>query len=151
MKYAVHMLIALALFSAACGGERPEGGAAQRAAEAGGKGMPTQSMRMPSMDMMPAVKAYLDSVVGAEPGELTGMMAGHRARIDQMLAAMDQDMKAMNMTADAAWRELADSTRTDLSAISRLSGEPLVLRMRAHAGRMRRLLEGHERMMQMRP
>jgi hypothetical protein len=51
-----------------------------------------QSMRMPSMDMMPA--------------------AGHRARIDQMLAAMNQDMKA---------------------------------------GRMRRLLEGHERMMQMRP
>ena len=151
MKYAVHMLIALALFSAACGGERQEGGEAARTTEGGMQGMPMQSMRMPSMDMMPAVRTHLDSVVGAEPGELPGMVAGHRARIDQMLAAMDQDMKAMNMTADAAWRALADSIRTDLSAIPRLSGEQLVLRMRAHAGRMRRLLEGHERMMQMHP
>lgn len=106
-------------------------------------------MRMPSTDMLPAVRAYLDSVVAAEPAELTALVAGHRARMEPMLSAMDQDMRAMNMTADAAWQALADSVRADLGAIPGLMGEQLVLRMRAHAGRMRRLLERHEGMMKM--
>jgi hypothetical protein len=66
-----------------------------------------------------------------------------------MLAAMDQDMKAMNMTADAAWQALADSVRSDLAALPGLAGDALMLRMRAHAGRTRRLLERHEAMMNM--
>lgn len=106
-------------------------------------------MAMPSMDMMPGVRAYLDSVARAEPGELPTMLRAHPERMEQMLTAMDQDMKAMNMTADAAWRALADSVRSDVSALPGLSGESLVLRMRAHAGRMRRLLERHESMMRM--
>jgi hypothetical protein len=136
-----HVFLVLALLATACGGDRQEGGEAARA----GEGM--QSTQMPSMDMMPTVRAYLDSIIGAEPGDLPSMVAGHRARIEQMLSAMDQDMTAMDMAADAAWQAAADSVRTDLSAISRLSGEQLVLRMRAHAGRMRRLLQMHERMM----
>lgn len=48
----------------------------------------------------------------------------------------------MNMSGDAAWRVLADSARSDLVALRGLSGEELVLRMWAHAGRMRRLRRG---------
>jgi len=143
------VLVGLSLLAAACGGRREEGAEAERAPERGTEGTAMPSMRMPSMDSLPAVRAYLDSVVRAEPGELAALVAGHRARIEPMLTAMDQDMKAMNMTADAAWHALADSVQADLTAIPGLSGEPLVLRLRAHAGRMRRLLQRHEAMMRM--
>lgn len=138
--------IPLSLLAVACGGEREPGGEAGRASE---PGMQAMAMRMPSMDMMAGARAYLDSVARAEPGELPRMVAGHRGRIEPMLTAMDQDMKAMNMTSDAAWQALADSVRSDLAALPGLSGEALVLRMRAHAGRMRRLLQRHESMMKM--
>lgn len=141
-----YFLIPLSLLAAACGGEREPGGEAGRASDSGMQGM---AMRMPSMDMIAGVRAYLDSVVRAEPGELPRMVAGHRDRMEQMLTAMDQDMKAMNMTADAPWLALADSVRSDVAALPGLSGEVLVLRMRAHAGRMRRLLQRHESMMNM--
>lgn len=146
MRHAGHFLTALSLLVAACGGERRPASQAGRASEPGMQGM---AMRMPSMDIIAGVRTYLDSVVGAEPGELPRMVAGHRDRMEQMLTAMDQDMKAMNMTADVAWQALADSVRADLAALPALSGETLVLQMRAHAGRMRRLLERHESMMRM--
>ncbi|MBI2402056.1 MAG: hypothetical protein HYV20_04845 [Gemmatimonadetes bacterium] len=149
MRHAGKVFIPLWLLLAACGGEPPEGGEAARAPDSGMAGMAMPSMRMPSMDSLPAVRAYLDSVVRAEPGELAAMVAGHRARIDRMLAAMDQDMTAMNMTPDAAWQALADSVRADMVAIPGLGGEGLVLQMRGHAGRMRRLLERHKAMMRM--
>lgn len=149
MRYAWEFLIPLSLLAAACGGERESGGEAGSASDTGMQGMAMPSMRMPSMGMMAGVQAYLDSVVRAEPGELSRMVAGHRDRMEPMLMAMDQDMKAMNMTADAAWQALTDSVRSDVAAVPGLSGEVLVLRMRAHAGRMRRLLGRHESMMRM--
>jgi hypothetical protein len=132
----------LAVLVAACGGERDASDS-----EGGVEDMPMGAMEMPSMNMMPAVRAYLDSVARAEPDELVEMAGGHAARMEELLAAMDQDMQAMNMTADAAWQALADSARADLAATTGLGGEQLMLRMRAHAGRMRRLLDMHERMM----
>lgn len=123
MRRTENVLVGLSLLWAACGGEQRQAGQSEGAQQGRMEGM---AMRMPSTDMLPSVRAYRDSVVRAEPGELPGMVAGHRDRMEQMLAAMDQDMRAMNMTAD---------------------GETLVLRMRAHAGQIRRLLEMHERMM----
>lgn len=141
--------IALWLFFGGCRGDQRRASETEGHQPGGTQDMPTPSMPMPSMDLLPAVRAYVDSLWSAEPGALAGVVVGHRGRIEPMLTAMDQDMKAMNMTADPAWRALTDSVRSDLAALPGLSGEPLVLRLRAHAGRMRRLLQRHELMMQM--
>lgn len=144
MKLARGFLVGLSVLWSACDGDQRQAGGSQQAQQ---PGMPGMAMKMPSLDMLPAVRAYLDSVAAAEPRELASLAAGHAARVEPMLAAMDQDMKAMNMTGDAGWQALADSARADLTAMPRVRGEQLVLHMRAHAGRMRRLLEMHERMM----
>jgi hypothetical protein len=133
------MLIPVLLLAAACG-DRPADSDAM-------DDMAMPAMDMPSMTMVPAMRAYLDSVTRVEPGDVAAMRAAHSARIEEALAAMDHDMAAMDMTADSAWRALADSVRGDLTTLPALNGEPLLLYMRAHAGRMRRLLGLHERMM----
>jgi len=144
MRHAGVVLVGLCILGAACGGDRQRAGGSDSAQQTGMAGM---AMKMPSLDSLTSVRAYLDSVVAAEPRDLARMAAGHRARMERMLAAMELDMRAMNMTADAAWQALADSVRTDLLAIPGLSGEAFLLGLRAHAGRMRRLLAMHERMM----
>jgi len=135
------MLIPVLLLAAACG-DRPADSDAM-------EGMAMPSMDMPSMAMVPAVRRYLDSVAAATPAELAALRDAHGERITGMLATMDTDMTAMQMTADSAWRALADSVRRDLTASPNMDGEPFVLHMRAHAGRMRRLLGMHEMMMRM--
>jgi hypothetical protein len=142
MRLTAAVAMVLSLLGAACGGEEREAGESEGADHGG-----MQGMAMPSMDMLPAVRVHLDSVIRAEPAELPGMVATHRERMEQMFTAMHRDMQAMNMSGDAAWQALEDSVRGDLRAIRGLSGEELVLRMRSHAGRMRRLLAMHERMM----
>lgn len=149
MKYTGLLALAAWLPVAGCGSERQQDEMAEGARADTGMAMPTGGMRMPSMDMLPAAQAYVDSLARTAPGELTVLADGHRARIEPMLEAMDRDMVAMRMPADSAWRALADSVRADLATIPELNGEPLVLRMRAHAGRMRRLLDRHESMMRM--
>lgn len=149
MKYAGSLAIAAWLLVAGCGSERQGEEVSDDSPTDTGLGMPMGEMRMPSMDMLPGARAYIDSIARAEPRDLTVLADGHRARIERMLEAMDRDMGAMRMPADSAWRALADSVRADLSAIPELNGEPLLLRMRAHAGRMRRLLDRHESMMRM--
>ena len=53
------------------------------------------------------------------------------------------------MPGDTAWTALTDSVRRDLADLPALAGRPLQVRVRAHVERMRRLLDMHERMMQM--
>lgn len=132
------VLIVVSLAAVACGRDRP--------ARADGAA-PPPAMRMPGMARMAAERAYLDSVARGEPDDLAALALTHRVRMEQMLHAMDEDMQMMSMTADTAWRALADSVRSDLQVISEQQGQSLVLRLRAHAGRMRRLLGMHERMM----
>ena len=147
MKMRTNLLLVAALLSAACGGEGRPSGQPEDAPPPGRSGRMPEAMRMPSMEQMPGVRAYLDTIASAEPEDLTRLAEAHRARIAPMLEAMDQDMKAMNMTADEPWQTLSDSVRADLRAVPELRGQALVLRMRGHAGRMRRLLGMHERMM----
>jgi len=136
-----HRLIPALLVVAACG-DRPADTPAMDDTT-----MP--AMDMPSMAMMTAMRGYVDTVATAAPAGLAAMRATHAARVTEMLATMDSDMDAMHMTADSAWRALADSVRRDLTALPDLDGEPFVLHMRAHAGRTRRLLGMHEMMMRM--
>ena len=137
----------LVLVVAACAGDPAP---ARRADSAGGEtsgvGM---GMRMPSLELLPGMRAHLDSLRAAGPAEIPALVAGHDSLAAGMLVAMDQDMEAMRMPRDADWRALADSVRADLEALPALGGEALVLRMRAHVGRLRRLLDRHEGMMKM--
>ena len=149
MRQARSILVGLSFVWAACGGEPRSSAESQAGQQPSTEGMAMPRMQMPSLDRVPALRAYLDTLASAEPAVLALQVADHGARIEGMLAAMSQDMKAMNMTADAAWRALEDSVRADLQRIPQLSGEELVLLMRAHAGRMRRLLQMHEAMMKM--
>jgi CTP:molybdopterin cytidylyltransferase MocA len=105
------------------------------------------TMRMPSLDSLPALRAYVDSLLNADAAALSSMVGHHGSRVAQALDAMERDMRVMNMAADTAWQPLADSVRADVAALTGLAGEPLMIRLRAHAGRLRRLLDQHERMM----
>lgn len=145
MNHWQRSIVVLAFLAAACAGEQRQ--EPQAEGTPGQTGM--EGMRMPSMDLLPGMRGHLDSLLAASPEDLPRMVSAHRTRAEEMLGAIDQDMKAMSMTGDAHWQALADSVRSDLAALPGLSGEALVLRIRAHAGRMRRLLEMHERMMKM--
>lgn len=128
-------------------------GACRQRTEREQAGAPGESgmamMEMPSMTMLPAMQAHLDSLSRLPPQRMIEMMAAHDSLARHMLGLMDRDMMGMNMTWDSAGVALSGSVKRDLDELRGLSGETLILRMRAHAGRMRRLLEMHERMMKM--
>lgn len=149
-------LLAGLLGLAACGGAAParDSGAADQPMD----GMPG----MGAMEGMAAgdttagafwdaVRQHLDSVVWLEPNRLVFVRAEHDSLVRLALERIDRDMAGMNMPADGAWQALADSVRRDLTALPALEGEPFVLRMRAHGGRLRRLISMHLRMMDRMP
>jgi hypothetical protein len=107
-----------------------------------------QGMSMRSDSMMLMMRAHLDSMAAVSPQFVGSMMATHDAMASRMLDAMGSDMRMMNMQPDSAWTALADSVKRDLAELPSLSGRALELRLRAHVGRMRRLLDRHGAMMQ---
>lgn len=146
------IVLAGLLAVAACGGSAPanDGGAAGQPMD----GMPDMgSMEgMAASDagagaLWDAMRQHLDSVVRLEPNRLVFVRAEHDSLARRALERMDREMTGMNMPADGAWQALADSVRRDLAALGSLTGEPFVLRMRAHAGRLRRLINTHKGMM----
>lgn len=139
MKLRLFSLIPLLLLGIACSRERSSSGEEEQMA----------MHSMPSVEMLPAFRSYLDSLLVASPAELVTRVGEHASRVQQMLDAMNRDMNAMNMQPDTAWAALADSVRNDLSVLGPLQGEQLILGMRAHVGRLRRLLDRHESMMLM--
>jgi hypothetical protein len=104
-------------------------------------------MSMRSDSLMPVMRAQLDSLAAVPPQFAAGMLAAHDAMASQMLDAMGSDMRMMDMRPDSAWTVLADSVKRDLADLPSLSGRALETRLRAHVGRMRRLLDMHGAMM----
>ncbi len=94
-----------------------------------------------------SMRAHLDSVARLEPNRLVFVRAEHGSLARLTLERMDRDMAAIAMAPDGAWQALQDSVRQDLAALRTVTGEAFLLRMRGHAGRLRRLIERHERMM----
>jgi phage-related minor tail protein len=109
----------------------------------------TQGMAMPGIQMMPMMRAHMDSMMGRSPAEMQNMMARHQDLMSQMLDGMGTDMRGMNMTGDSAWTALTDSVKRDLAELPGLEGQALEQRMRGHSERVGRLLAMHERMMRM--
>jgi hypothetical protein len=110
-------------------------------------GMSMGGMRMPSMDMMPRMRAHMDSMTGMSPQQMQGMMAAHERTMSQMMDAMGADMRGMNMSATPEWSSLMDSVKQDLAELPGLKGQELSARMRGHTDRAKRLMAMHEQMM----
>ena len=136
------------LVTAACGGkgDSPPAQAGDTTGDTMTGGM---QMSMQGMQMIPAMRAHLDSLATMTPAQMSSAMAAHQDLASRMMDAMGADMRGMNMTPDSAWTALGDSLRRDLAVLSGLSGEALTARMQGHSDRMRRMLGMHEQMMKM--
>lgn len=104
-------------------------------------------MSMQTDSLMPMVRAHLDSAAQMASSMDPAMLANHDEIASRMLDAMGSDMRMMRMQADSAWSALADSVKRDLAELQSLSGTALETWMRAHVGRLRRLLDMHMTMM----
>jgi len=144
---AFHWTQAAALVMLAACGKREEAVRAP-AADTGGQ-MGGMQMSMQGMQMMPMMRAHVDSLAAMGPEQMAAMMAAHQDLASRMMDAMGADMRQMNMQPDAAWTALSDSLRQDLAELPALSGDALENRMQVHVGRMRRMMDLHQQMMKM--
>lgn len=142
MNRARASVVLLMLGAAAC--RRQDGARNASPDTAATSGMAAMPMRAPAL--IAPMRGYLDSLANATGPALRAALAAHDARAGELLDAMGADMAMMGMSADTAWSALTDSVRLDLAALPGLSASALVTRVRAHVGRMQRLLAMHERM-----
>jgi hypothetical protein len=146
------------LGAAACGGRSGEKAATGRTPQAesaggmmpmpgmdSGKGM--TGMRMHGMEMMPMMRAHMDSMARMSPDQMRAMLGQHDAMMSQMMDRMGADVRSMNMSGDPKWNALTDSVKRDLADLPNLKGKALTDRMRAHADRVSHLMTMHEQMM----
>lgn len=142
-----HVALAIVIVTLGACGKKQEA-VQPPAADTTGKGGGMQ-MAMQGMQMMPLMRAHLDSLPAMPPAQMAAAMAAHQDLASRMMDAMGADMRGMNMKPDSAWAALGDSLRQDLAELPGLSGGALKSRMQAHAERMRRLMTMHEGMMKM--
>lgn len=142
-----HVTLAIVIVTLGACGKKQEA-VQPPAADTAGKGGGMQ-MAMQGMQMMPLMRAHLDSLEAMQPAQIAAAMAAHQDLASRMMDAMGADMRGMNMKPDSAWTALGDSLRQDLAELSGLSGSALKTRMQAHIGRMQRMLAMHEGMMRM--
>ena len=129
-----------ALLLAGCGSDRQRAGQSSDTTAMG-------HMDSGGMQMMPAMKAHVDSMTRMSPDKVQAMMSRHEAMMSQMMDRMGADMRQMNMSGTSDWTALTDSVKQDLAELPSLKGERLPLRMRAHANRVKRLIAMHQAMM----
>jgi hypothetical protein len=123
-------------------GQEPTGGIGMDSMQMGGN-----EMGMTGPDMMPMMRAHMDSMMRMSPGQMSATMAAHDRMMSQMLDRMGSDMRNMKMSGDAKWNGLVDSVKADLAELPGLQGKELSARMKAHADRVERLLAMHQGMM----
>ena len=149
MRLATHLLTMLTITTIACG-DKPEKAKTEEGNQMpGDTGIAGMQMTMQGMQMMPAMRAHLDSVAAMTPPQMSAAMSNHEDLASRTMDAMGADMRGMNMVPDSTWTSLTDSLRRDLADLLALSGDALKSRMETHAGRMRRMMEMHEQMMKM--
>jgi hypothetical protein len=139
-----------ALAAVGCGGGadgRPGGMAGMHTDSGAMGGMPMGGGMMGGKRMMPAMRAHMDSMMRLPPGGMSRMMRTHERMSSEMLDGMAGEMRAMKMSGSPAWDSLTDSVKRDLAELPSLTGQELSRRMKAHGGRVRRLMEMHEGMM----
>jgi hypothetical protein len=147
MKALPLMLIVGVVASAAC--NKPKEG--QTADSQGGMKMDSGQMQgmsgMGYSGMMPMMQAHTDSMMRMNPDQMSAMMSSHERMMSQMMDQMGGEMRQMKMAETPEWSALTDSVKQDLAELPSLKGQALSTRMRAHAGRVQRLIAAHEGMM----
>jgi len=104
---------------------------------------------MPGMgnpQMMSRMQAQADSMTRMSPEQMSAAMTTHERMMSQMMDQMGAEMRQMKMAETPEWSALTDSVKQDLAELLSLKGPALSRRMRAHAGRVRRLVAAHEQM-----
>jgi hypothetical protein len=156
MRPMLWIVFVAAIAVAACQGKdrAPGQGAGQPDSQQGMGSMKMDSMPMGGGNMgmggsamMSMMRAHMDSMMRMSPEQMTGMMAAHDRMMSQMLDRMGSDMRNMKMSGDAKWNGLVDSVKADLADLPGLQGKELSERMKAHTGRLQRLIAMHEGMM----
>jgi hypothetical protein len=139
-----------ALAVAGCNGVGDRGGrpadSAGRAGHMDSGGMAGMAA-MPGMQMMSGMRAHMDSMARMSPQQMQAMMARHQEMMSRMMDQMGGEMRQMKMAETREWSALSDSVKQDLAELPSLKGQALSARMRAHADRVRRLIDAHEQMM----
>jgi hypothetical protein len=143
----IHGVLAIVVVTLVACDNKPQ--AVQAPAPGAGGRMGGMPMTMQGMQMMPMVRAHLDSLATMPPTQMAAMMAAHQDLMSRMMDAMGADMGGMHMEPDAAWTALSDSLRQDLADLPGRSGAALQARMQAHVGRMQRMMAMHAGMMKM--
>lgn len=148
MKMIYCGLVVGGLVLASCGDDRPERSDQGRTmGHMDSAKMDMGGMSTPGMQMMPQMRAHMDSMMRMSPQQMQAMMTKHQAMMSQMLDGMGADMRGMDMSSDQEWTALRDSVKQDLADLTNLKGELLSARMRAHGARVGRLITEHEEMM----
>ena len=144
-----HWLLVLGGFAlAGCGGGRDRTNRTDTVSmgRTDSAGMNMQGMNMQGIQMMPEMRAHMDSMARMSPQQMQATMANHQALMSQMMDRMGADMRGMKMSGSAEWNALTDSVKQDLAELPGLKGSALASRMRAHGQRVRRLIAMHESM-----
>src|SRR5688500_9000350 len=61
-------------------------------------GMKMNGMKMQSMQMLPGMRAHMDSMMRMSPQQMQAMMARHQGMMSQMMDQMGGEMRQMKMT-----------------------------------------------------
>ena len=145
------LALGLVLALAACGGgEEAEVSNSAPAADsaapmAGMAGM--AGMTAPDTGGAAQMEAHMQAMESASEDSLTALLPEHRQRVANMIARMNQEMRDMNMPADAGWTATVDSLRQDLRRMPEMDATELKTLMPAHHARVTRLSELHGAMM----
>jgi hypothetical protein len=102
---------------------------------------------MEGSGMMAMMQAHTDSMMRMNPDRMSRTMATHERMMSQMMDQMGGEMRQMKMSETREWSALTDSVKQDLAELPSLKGQALSTRMRAHAGRVQRLITAHQGMM----
>src|SRR5438270_10658948 len=86
--------------------------------------------------MIDSVEAHMRAMTSANASQLKTMLPAHRQTIANMISQMNQEMRSMNMPADAAWTATMDSLRWDLIHEPEMSSASLAASLPAHHARI---------------
>jgi hypothetical protein len=100
----------------------------------------------PTAAQIQEMEMHLKTLDGKPRDQLKGLLMDHRQRVANLIAALNDEMRSMNMPPDAAWRATVDSLRQDLVHLADLSASELVTAMPAHRGRIVHMIAMHREM-----
>ncbi|HVZ48717.1 MAG TPA: hypothetical protein VG916_08040 [Gemmatimonadaceae bacterium] len=100
----------------------------------------------PSAAMIAQVELHLKTLDGKTGDQLKALLPEHRQLTANLIASLSDEMRKMNMPADAAWTTVVDSLRQDLVRFPEMSPAELTTAMAAHRGRVTRLIAMHRSM-----